>query len=363
MASRPEVLEALEQAVAAQPGNTALRLHLAELLLEADRREEAGRHCQAVLTGDPGNLQALELSMRLVDDTAAEVVEVERPSVTLDDVGGMGQVKRRLRQSFLGPLRDPELRRLYGKSLRGGLLLWGPPGCGKTFIGRAVAGELGARFFTVGLHDVLDMWFGQSERNLHDLFETARRNAPCALFLDEVDALGHRRSRLEGGGRNVVAQLLSELDSVGSSNEGVFVLAATNHPWDIDAALRRPGRLDRAVLVLPPDEPARAAILRYHLRDRPVERVDVPWLARRTDGWSGADLAMLCEAAAEQALEAAMYTGRPRPIGMGDCRRALRSLRPTTAPWFATARNFVQFGNQGGIYDELLDHFRGAGRR
>ena len=140
-------------------------------------------------------------------------------------------------------------------------------------------------------------------------------------------------------------------------------VAATNHPWDVDAALRRPGRLDRAVLVLPPDEPARAAILRYHLRDRPVERVDVPWLARRTDGWSGADLAMLCEAAAEQALEAAMYTGRPRPIGMGDCRRALRSLRPTTAPWFATVRNFVQFGNQGGIYDELLDHFRGAGRR
>ena len=296
--------------------------------------------------------------MRLVDDTAAEVVEVERPSVTLDDVGGMEQVKRRLRQSFLGPLRDPELRRLYGKSLRGGLLLWGPPGCGKTFIGRAVAGELGARFFTVGLHDVLDMWFGQSEHNLHDLFETARRNAPCVLFLDEVDALGHRRSRLEGGGRNVVAQLLAELDSVGSSNEGVFVLAATNHPWDVDSALLRPGRFDRMLLVLPPDPPAREAILRLHLRGKPTEALDLRRIVRATDGFSGADLALICDHATERAMDASLRSGAIRAITQADLVDGVRSIRPSVKPWLEIARNYATYSNEHGAFDELLAYLK-----
>src|SRR5438445_103058 len=138
-------------------------------------------------------------------------------------------------------------------------------------------------------HDVLDMWLGKSEQNLHAIFETARRHAPCVLFLDEVDALGLKRSNLShSAGRNVVVQLLSELDSTRSDNEGLFVLGATNQPWDLDPALRRPGRFDRSLLVLPPDEPARAAILAYHLRDPPVAAdLDIERLAKRTDGYSG----------------------------------------------------------------------------
>src|SRR5579871_6043920 len=187
----------------------------------------------------------------------------ERPPITLADVAGMDEVKRRLNIAFLAPMRNPEVMKLYGKSLRGGLLLYGPPGCGKTYIARATAGELGARFISIGLSDILDMYLGQSERNLHEIFETARRNRPCVLFFDEIDALGRKRSLMrESAGRDVVNQLLAELDSLNGDNAGVFVLAATNHPWDVDTALRRPGRLDRTLLVLPPDRPAREAILR-----------------------------------------------------------------------------------------------------
>ena len=217
-------------------------------------------------------------------DVPGPVVEdIERPAVRLADVGGMEEVKQRLELAFLGPMRNPQLARAFGASMSGGLLLYGPPGCGKTFIARAVAGELGARFFPVGISDVLDMWVGSSERNLAEMFAAARRAAPCVLFFDEVDALGQKRSHLTHSSsmRNTVNQLLSEMDSLGNRNDGVFVLAATNHPWDVDPALRRPGRFDRMLLVLPPDAAARAAILAYHLRERPGD-VDVARIVRRS---------------------------------------------------------------------------------
>ena len=297
-----------------------------------------------------------------LDTFLAEVLgeaDVERPQIRLTDVGGLTDVKRRLETSFLGPMRNPELRAMYGKSLRGGLLLYGPPGCGKTFLARALAGELGARFFSVGLHDVLDMWLGESERNVHRIFELARRAAPCVLFLDEVDALGLRRSALtHSAGRNVVVQFLSELDSTRDDNEGVFVLGATNQPWDVDPALRRPGRFDRMLLVLPPDEEARRVILESHLRNRPVSGVAVKKLAKSTDGYSGADLRLVCEAAAELAMEASLAAGSPRPITMADLVQALAGVTPSTRPWFEVARNYVLFANEGGTYDDLLAYLK-----
>ena len=285
--------------------------------------------------------------------------EVLTPEVTLNDVGGMDDVKRRITVAFLGPLRNPELRQAFGKSLRGGLLLYGPPGCGKTFLARAVAGEMGARFIPIGLADVLSMWLGQSERHLHELFQTARRNAPCILFFDELDAIGLKRSQLShSAGRNVVNQLLAELDGIGSRNEGVFTLGATNHPWDVDSALLRPGRFDRLALVAPPDQKAREAILQYHLRDRPVGSLDLATVARRTDGFSGADLAHVCETAAELAMEASMDAGAVRPIDAKDFDQALKQVRPSTTAWFETVRNFVMFANEAGLYDDLLAYMR-----
>jgi SpoVK/Ycf46/Vps4 family AAA+-type ATPase len=285
--------------------------------------------------------------------------EVERPTLRLADVGGMDEVKARLDLAFLTPMRNPELRQAFGKSLRGGLMLYGPPGCGKTYLARALAGELGARFASVSLADVLDMWLGNSERNVHELFQAARRAAPCVVFLDEIDALGHKRSQIRGSAqRGSVNQLLTELDGVGSTNEGVFVLAASNAPWDVDPALRRPGRLDRTLLVLPPDADARAAILRSHLAQRPVTGIDVAKLVQRTDRFSGADLAHLVETAAERALTASVRSGTIQPITMGDLTAALSQVRPSTGAWFETARNVAEFANEHGEYDDLVDYLK-----
>jgi AAA+ superfamily predicted ATPase len=283
----------------------------------------------------------------------------ERSTLTLADVAGMDEVKARLEAAVLAPIRNPDLVRLYGKSLRGGLLLYGPPGCGKTFIARALAGEIGARLLSVSLADVLDMYIGQSERNLRAIFEIARHNAPCVIFLDEIDALGQKRTQLRSNAsRGTVNQLLTEMDGLGSDNEGVYVLGATNHPWDVDVALRRPGRFDRMVLVLPPDLKAREAVLRYSLRDRPIAAVDTRALARLTDGYSGADLAFVCESAAERALLDSVRSGRPRMIEMRDLEAAVKDSKPSIGPWLQTARNVAEFANADGSYDDLLAYLR-----
>lgn len=378
------LIESLRRAVEAAPDDRTLRLHLAELLVGAGCGDEAVSHLGTVLAGEPGNAAARALMARAVGGTPAfdwraaeaevadvvppmfdageqigDAFDIEPSGVTLADVGGLAEVKARLEAAFLAPMRNPRLRELYGKSLRGGLMLYGPPGCGKTFLARAVAGELGARFVSVSLADVLDMYVGQSERNLRDVFDLARRGAPCVLFLDEVDAIGQKRTQLRDNAmRSTVNQLLSELDGVASDNEGVFVLAATNAPWDVDVALRRPGRFDRTVLVLPPDQPAREAILRYHLRDRPIVGIDPGRLARRTDGLTGADLAHVCETAAERALMDSARTGEVRPIGMPDLEHALAEVRPSARPWFDAARNVALFANAGGEYDELLRYLK-----
>jgi SpoVK/Ycf46/Vps4 family AAA+-type ATPase len=155
-----------------------------------------------------------------------------------------------------------------------------------------------------------------------------------------------------------VNQLLLELDDVSASNEGVFLLAATNHPWDVDSALRRPGRFDRTLLVLPPDEPAREAIFRYHLLERPVAGINLSRLARLTDGYSGADIAHVCETATEYALLDSVRLDAPRMIGQGDLETAVTEVKPSLGPWFDTARNVALFANEGGTYDDLAAYLR-----
>jgi AAA+ superfamily predicted ATPase len=292
-------------------------------------------------------------------DAEPAAFEAERPRLRLADVAGMAEVKARLDAAFLAPLRNPELRRLYRKSLRGGLLLYGPPGCGKTFIARAVAGELGAHFMAVSFADIIDMFIGQSERNIRELFTIARNNAPCVLFLDEVDAIGQKRSQLRNAPmRSAVNQLLLELDDVSGGNEGIFVLAASNHPWDVDSALRRPGRFDRTLLVLPPDAAAREAVFRFHLRDRPVAGIELTRLATMTDGYSAADIAHVCESAAELALLDSARSGQVRLIGQSDLTYAVSQVRPSIGPWFDSARNVALFANEGGAYDDLVAYLK-----
>jgi len=293
-------------------------------------------------------------------DDGSGLLEVSRETITLADVGGLEPVKKRIREAFLEPMRNQAIAKAFGKSLRGGLLLYGPPGTGKTYMARAVAGELGARFLTVTLADILDKYIGESEQNLHALFQKARRLAPAVLFLDEVDAIGGKRAQYSGssGMRTVVNQLLQEMDGIGSDNDGLFVLGATNHPWDVDTALLRPGRFDRVVLVLPPDEPAREAILRHHLAGRPLAGIDLRAVVAQTDGFSGAALEHLAATAAEKAMMDSIASGQVRPITMTDLHAALADVRPSTTAWLQSARNVVTFANNDGRYDELAAYLR-----
>lgn len=203
------------------------------------------------------------------------------------------------------------------------------------------------------------MWIGHSESNLHEVFQLARRNAPCVLFLDEIDALGQKRSLTRPSAmRTSVNQLLTELDGVDGANEVVFVLAATNQPWDVDPALRRPGRFDRTLLVLPPDEPARSAIFTHHLRDRPIEGVNVGRLAKMTEGFSGADIAHICDTAAERALLDGVRAGTVRMMTHQDLEAATAEVRPSITPWLESARTVVQYGTDDGTFADLKKYLK-----
>lgn len=396
------VIRELSAAVERSPDVVESRVHLARLLADKGRYAEAVGHCSAALTHDAGNADALGLLQRCsaalsgpgpgpaepqfdwtsAEEQVADIIEpafveesgedsadvvhegdydvLQRSTVGLADVAGMAEVKQQLELSLLGPIRNPDLMKAFKITARGGLLLYGPPGCGKTHIAKAISGELGANFYHVGIADVLHRWLGESERSIRSVFDNARRNAPCVLFFDEVDALGHRRSALGGnsGIRTVVNALLEELDSAGSANDGVYVLGATNAPWDVDPALRRPGRFDRTIFVGLPDAEARAGIVRYHLRDRPAAGIDLKAVAGRTEGFSGADLAHVCDSATQLAMADSMRSGQVRPVSMADVTASLAQIRPSTGPWFETARNVVEFANNDGSYDELAKYLR-----
>ncbi len=259
------------------------------------------------------------------------------------------------------PLRNPELRRMYGKRLNGGLLMYGPPGCGKTFIARALAGELGAGFMSLGIGDVADTYHGGTESNVHEFFRAARLSAPMVVFIDELDALGQRRT-MHNSWNEIVNTLLVELDGVGADDDGVYVLGATNQPWRVDAALRRPGRFDRTLLVLPPDAPARKAIFRHHLEARPVEGVDLARLATLNEGLTGADIARVCATAVEHALMDSVASGTPRYVTMDDLLTALRQTSSSIGPWLETARNVVSYGQDDGTFAQLRAYLKSVER-
>lgn len=292
-------------------------------------------------------------------DDAGSSAEIEKPKLKFTDVGGMELLKEEIRLKIIHPLNHAELYKAYGKRIGGGILLYGPPGCGKTHLARATAGEIQAGFLSVGINEVLDMWIGNSERNLHQLFDQARRNRPCVLFFDEVDALGASRTDMKSSaGRHLINQFLSELDGVKASNDGVLILGATNAPWHLDSAFRRPGRFDRILFVPPPDPLARAEVLRLQLKGKPQDAVDFEQVAKKTDGFSGADLKAVVDVTVEQKLREAMRTGVPSPIRTKDLIATAGTLRASTREWFATAKNYALYSNQGGVYDDIVKYLK-----
>lgn len=386
--------EVIAREVAADPGNLALREDFVTLLLEQDPGRAATELAALEAHGgDPARTRLLRARLMAArmrssnpppaenaappaapsvrpkpipvpadedrhDTTTAStsVWDAERPAVTLADVAGLAEVKRHLDTTFLAPLRNPELAAAFGQKPGGSLLMYGPPGCGKTFIARAIAGDLGASFIHVTLADLLSKWIGESEKAIQSVFRHARAAAPCVIFFDEFDALGGRRTSGGGGSqtmRMLVTQLLEELDGVAGANDGVYFLAATNRPWDIDSALRRPGRIDRTVLVLPPDAVARAAIVQGALAGKPADGVDVVAVAAATEGFSGADLTHLTTTVLQQAMVRSMESGALVPVTTDAVLAAAGDITPSTTSWFDQVAPVLEYGVDDGTFDQL----------
>jgi len=332
------------------------RGHAGELPEEAGR-ETAGKKTREPVAAEVGGDGAKD------DDWAAQF-DWGDLVVRLADVVGLADVKRQIELRILAPYRNPAIYEAFKREGGGGLLLYGPPGCGKTYVARATAGELGARFLAVGIHDILDKFWGESEKAIHALFEHAREHSPTVLFFDEFDALGASRARGDSSFyRALVDQLLQEMDGVGGKNRDVLVFAATNSPWSVDAAFRRPGRFDHVLFVPPPDAPARRELLKRHSEKLPgAAALALEPLVSRTELFTGADLKALCERGAERALERSLASGKVEPVRTADLEAALAGLRSSALEWLATARNHARYANVAGQYDELEAYLKAVKR-
>lgn len=235
---------------------------------------------------------------------------VEVPNVKWEDIGGLEEVKKNLQEMILYPIEHPDKFHKFGMTPSKGVLFYGPPGCGKTLLAKAVANECSANFISIKGPELLTMWFGESEANVREIFDKARAASPCVLFFDELDSVGTARGSSQGdaggAGDRVMNQLLTEMDGV-SAKKSLFFIGATNRPDILDEALLRPGRLDQLIYIPLPDKPSRLSIIKANLRKTPVAKdVDYNYMADLTEGFSGADLSELCQRASKSAVREAI---------------------------------------------------------
>jgi len=315
----------------------ALRRYLPEIDLEQERIP-------------PNVLEKMEVKMedfinayREITPTAMREVAIEVPTVHWDDIGDLEEAKQELKESVEWPLKNPDVFKRMGISPPKGILLFGPPGCGKTLLARAVATESEANFISIKGPEVFSKWVGESERAIREVFRKARMSAPAIIFFDEIDALVPRRGAGyadSGVTERVISQLLTEIDGIESLQE-VVILAATNRPDILDPAVMRPGRLDRLIYVPEPNEEGRLQIFKIHTRNMPLARdVDLKELARMTKGYSGADIESLCREAAIIALRRNINS---KEVTFADFEEALKKIGPSITPdmdnWY---RNFMK---------------------
>lgn len=283
----------------------------------------------------------------------------DKYKITFQQIGGLKELKKQASIKIIQPFKNPALFKKFKKSAGGGILLYGAPGCGKSYFARAIAGECNANFYNVAIDQILQMYVGNSEKNIKELFQTARANRPAVIFIDEIDALGRKRELLRNSNMTTtINAFLAQMDGVESDNENILIIGATNAPWDVDSAFRRPGRFDRVFFVPPPDEEARAEILEILLKELPSQKLDFKALAKETINFSGADLSGLVERVSEAVIEEILDTGEELQITQEDLLHTIKLTKPTTLEWFEMSKNVVEYANENGIYDELAEFLK-----
>jgi transitional endoplasmic reticulum ATPase len=280
----------------------------------------------------------------------------EIPNIGFLDIGGLEDVKEEIRKAIIYPFTHKELYKMYGQKAGEGILLYGPPGCGKTMMAKAAAKECGADFISVKTSSIVSKWVGASEKNIKQVFDIARDGERSIIFFDEIDSIAVRRSESEDYAKRVVNELLAQMDGVDTAADNLLILAATNEPWAIDPALRRPGRFSKLVFVPEPDFEARAAILKIHLKKRPIDSdVDIKDLAKLTNSYSGADLAAICTEAADIPLGEALRGGEARKIKLRDFETVLQKRKPSILSWYIEAKSAIQKSGEEEVFAEILN--------
>jgi transitional endoplasmic reticulum ATPase len=276
-------------------------------------------------------------------------------SLGFKDIGGLEELKEEITYKIIKPFLHPELYDYYGKKIGGGILMYGPPGCGKSMIAEATANEAGATFFNVKCSDLKSKYVGETEKNIAELFRSARENSPSIIFFDEFESVGNDRTGAAAYDKNTVAQLLTEMDGVGNKNQKILLLAATNEPWSIDPALLREGRFGTSLFIGLPDELAQKSILQLHLENKPLgQDVNIRSLLPLTKNLSGADITGLCEAAADVPLREFFRTKQKRSIIMTDFAHASTKINSVMQQWFTKALKQVTQKNLITQFPELV---------
>jgi transitional endoplasmic reticulum ATPase len=369
------ILSAYEEAIQKCPFDLSLKKEFAEALVERELYEDAYFLLSEILDHD-SDLEAERLMETVKEHIHfADVIESssKAPSseqlkktqkVSFSDVVGMQDVKEAIRMDIIYPYLQPELFAAYGREAGGGgTMLYGPPGCGKTLIAKAIAGEMGVNFMSLSMHDLLSVGFGESEKAIAEAFANARRNAPCVLFIDEVDAIAPARGQGSFLANTIVTELLTQLDGVSSDNRGVLFIGATNLPWEVDDALRRPGRFSRQIFVGAPDEEARSRMFAMELFKIPHTVTDVESLVKVTHHMSGADINGAILIATDKALRTAVRTGRVTPVSQEMLEEACREARSSILSWFDNAKAYVNYANSAGRYDAIAAYMDKEGLR
>lgn len=289
---------------------------------------------------------------------SAKKLSIKKPNRRFSDIAGLEKIKEEIRMKIIEPLKHPDVFKYFGKKAGGGILMYGPPGCGKSLIAEATAGEAEVAFYNAKASDLKSKYVGETEQNIAKLFEDARKEKAAIIFFDEFEALGCDRYRMSSNMKGAVSQLLSEMDGVGNKDQNILVIAATNEPWNIDNALLREGRFGTTIYIPPPDNISRLEMFMLHMRSRPVDEIAWHDLAEATENFSGADVKSLCEMATDVPLKEYFKTRTKRNITNEDFYEALLKTKPSLGKWYRQAYAILSKRNEISSFPEIAEDAR-----